>query len=70
MLIKVNSRIINTAHIVSASFGVGSDKAKLQIHFVNNVTPGSALGTTTLEGEEAERVWKELSKESVDVSPK
>ena len=72
MLIKINNRIINTAQIVWASFGAGNDKtkAKLKIDFVTHATPGSSLGTTTLEGEEAERVWDALSKEATDISPK
>lgn len=70
MLIKINDKIINTAHIISAHFGAAASgrEATLRLVCVNHMQATNATGTVTLSGDDAVRVWGALCNEATDVT--
>jgi hypothetical protein len=73
MLLKINNRIINTAHIIEAKLSGTGTKSHLVLHMVSDGTrtdaPNVSPCVIILADKEARGVWQALSKEAQEINP-
>ena len=72
MLLKINNRIINTAHIIEAKFSGSRTKSHLVLQMVGDGTqaaqPNVSPSLIILADKEALGVWQALSKEAEEIN--